>query len=55
MMMMKIGMKRKIEFSSSLSDIKFSSLPASDVIFVHEDDNLAVDVDQNFLVGIKLT
>ena len=53
--MTKIGVKRKIEFSPSLSDIKFSSLPVSDVILVHEDDNLAVDADQNFPVGIKLT
>ena len=52
---MKIGVKGEIEFSSSFSDIKFSSLPASDVILIHEDDNLAVDVDQNFPTGIKLT
>lgn len=36
---MKIGAKKN-EFRSSLSDIKFSSLPTSDVILVHEDGEL---------------
>lgn len=45
---------KEIFDSSSLPNVKFSSLPVSDVIFVRENDNLAVDADQNFLVGIKL-